>query len=125
MLAGCSSNGSTSNDNPVVTPSATTTTAPPTGTSSPTPNYDAVVNLTVANGKVTGDTPRAKVKKGQRVAIIVKSDVADEIHLHGYDKMVDVTAGGTATLVFVADIPGVFTVELESRSKELTKIQVS
>jgi hypothetical protein len=96
-----------------------------TSSTSPTPAYDVVVNLTVSGGKVTGDTPRAKVKKGQRVAIVVKSDVADEIHLHGYDKHVDVGAGGSATLVFVASIPGVFTVELESRSRELTKIEVS
>ena len=132
LLAGCTSNGS-SDDNPVVTPppSSAMPTTTPSATASTAPSatatsrYDAVVNLTVRNGNVTGDTPRARVKKGQRVAIVVTSDKADEIHLHGYDKRVNVKANGTATLVFVATIPGLWTVELHSNHKELTKIQVS
>ncbi len=56
--------------------------------------------------------------------LVVTSDVADEVHLHGYDKSVDVTAGGTATLTVLAKIPGVFEVELESRKLVLTQLQV-
>jgi heme/copper-type cytochrome/quinol oxidase subunit 2 len=73
---------------------------------------------------VSGDTSLQHVKKGQRVAIVVTSDVADEIHLHTYDVKKDVPAGGTATLAFTATIQGRFECELENRSKLLTRIEV-
>ena len=57
--------------------------------------------------------------------LVVKSDVADEIHLHGYDKSTDVTAGGTARLPFTATIPGRFEVELESRGVQIADLTVN
>jgi len=64
------------------------------------------------------------VSKGDRVVIVVKSDVADEIHLHGYDKATDVAAGETARLPFTADLPGRFEVELESRGVQIADLTV-
>ena len=45
--------------------------------------------------------------------LVVKSDVADEVHLHGYDISRDVPAGGTVRISFTATLPGRFEVELE------------
>ena len=70
-------------------------------------------------GKPVGGIQRATVKKGQKVAIVVHSDVADEVHVHGYDLHKDVTAGGTVRIVFQATIPGVFEAELESRGLQI------
>ena len=47
----------------------------------------------------------------------VTSDVAEEIHHHGYNQTAQVAAGKTATLTFVANTPGTFEVELESRAR--------
>ena len=43
------------------------------------------------------------------------SDVADEIHVHGYDLKKDVPAGGSVRFSFPASIEGVFEIELEGR----------
>jgi hypothetical protein len=67
---------------------------------------------------------RATVKQGDKVVLVVKSDVADEIHLHGYDLKTNVAAGGTARLLFTATIPGRFEVELESRSTQIADLTV-
>jgi hypothetical protein len=67
---------------------------------------------------------RVKVKQGSTVALVVTSDVADEVHLHGYDKHVDVTKGGTVTLVFKATLSGVYEVELEKLKHRLVLLQV-
>jgi hypothetical protein len=83
-----------------------------------------VVAITVAGGKVSPPTGRVKVAKGSTVTLQVTSDVADEIHLHGYDKSVDVEKGGTAKLTFRATLTGVFEVELENRALQLTQLQV-
>jgi hypothetical protein len=58
------------------------------------------------------------------VVLVVTSDVADEIHLHGYDKSRDVAAGGTIRLPFRATIPGRFEAELESRGVQIAEITV-
>ncbi len=119
-------------DDPTVTaPTATSTrTASPTPTTAPTPTstlpagVDQLVTITIAGKKVTGADDRIKVKLGTTVRFVITSDVADEIHLHGYDKKVDVTAGGTATLTLKANIPGVFAMELEGAKFTITKLQV-
>jgi hypothetical protein len=111
LLAGCGSDGNSS-----ATSSTQTTT---TEAAKPT-----VVSVVVVNGQPQGGIVRQTVSKGDRVVIVVKSDVADEIHLHGYDKSTDVTAGGTARLPFTADLPGRFEVELESRGVQIADLTV-
>ncbi len=57
--------------------------------------------------------------------LVVSSDVVDEVHLHGYDKSVDVTPGTPARLAFVASLPGRFEVELEDRALQIADLEVS
>jgi hypothetical protein len=83
------------------------------------------IRLAYAGGAVTGGVGRYAVPLGANVEIVVASDVADQVHLHGYDRMVFVTAGATATLRFAATLPGVFDVELEQRGVPLAQLQVS
>ncbi len=56
--------------------------------------------------------------------LIVCSDVSDQVHVHGYDRGVEVPANGTATVEFVADRAGVFEVELERRGVQLAQLEV-
>ncbi len=58
------------------------------------------------------------------MTIRVTSDVADEVHVHGYDRTVPVAAGQTAEVTFVASIPGVFEVELERIHRLLFTLEV-
>src|SRR3954447_4615978 len=74
---------------------ATTTTAKPAGP----PTY----RVTVRDAKPVGGVEKIKVKKGDQVRLVVQSDTADEIHIHGYDFMNDVEAGGTVRFRFKAD----------------------
>jgi hypothetical protein len=115
-LAGCGSD-----DNSSATSTTQTTTTEETTTEAAKPT---VVSIVVVNGQPQGGIVRQTVSKGDRVVIVVKSDVADEIHLHGYDKSTDVTAGGTARLPFIADLPGRFEVELESRGVQIADLTV-
>jgi hypothetical protein len=129
-LSGCGGSSSGSNglsSVPSVSPSAapSSTTASSTAAPSPTaPAVDQTIHITYANGKVSGVGTRVKVKSGSTVALVVTSDVADEVHFHGYNKMADVTKGGTVTIVFKATIPGVFEVELEKLKHRLVLLQI-
>ncbi|MDQ5856588.1 MAG: hypothetical protein M3302_09865 [Actinomycetota bacterium] len=83
------------------------------------------ISITVRGGQVTGDTGRVTVPLGTRVTISVTSDVADEIHVHGYDRKGEIsTAGGTGSVSFTASTPGVFEVELEEAKLQLVQLQV-
>lgn len=102
------------------TPGSTTTPA-----TTPTGEPVRVLRLNVVDGAPSGDVGRVRIDLGRTVELIVASDAADEVHLHGYDITADVEAGGPATVRFVADIPGVFEVELHERSIPLAQLEVS
>lgn len=83
-----------------------------------------VIEIDVAEGAVDGGG-RIAVPLGETVTILVTSDVADHIHVHGYDLFADVEAGGTGSITFEATIPGVFEVELEDSAIELVELEIS
>jgi hypothetical protein len=97
--------------------STQTTTTPPV-------EKPTVVRIRVVGGVPKGEIVRKTVQKGDRVVVIVTSDVADEVHLHGYDLSRDVAAGGTARIRFKANVPGRFEIELESRGVQIADLTV-
>jgi hypothetical protein len=119
-LAGCGSNdnGSTSTSDTT----ATTTTSETTTTAAAKP---VEVTIVVENGAPKGGIVRQTVSQGDDVVLVVTSDVADEIHLHGYDESKDVPAGGTIRLPFTATVPGRFEVELEQRGVQIADLTVN
>jgi hypothetical protein len=76
------------------------------------------------DGEVVGGVAELSFEKGERIRFAVESDVADHVHLHGYDVFQDVPAGGRATFDVLASLDGVFEVELEDRVIPLAEITV-
>jgi heme/copper-type cytochrome/quinol oxidase subunit 2 len=100
---------------------ATATTAAPGTTAA----GDAqTVQITVTGTKVETAERRVKVPLDGKVRLEVTADRADEVHLHGYDRKVDLAPGTPAVLEFTADVPGVFEVELEEAGLKLVELQV-
>lgn len=83
------------------------------------------IEVTFAKGKASGDTGRVQVAKGAAVTLVVTSDAADEVHVHGYDIEKELTPGTPATLQFTANVTGVFEVELHHANTVLLRLQVS
>lgn len=104
---------------------ATTSTTMPTTTvppPPPAPPPPATVRINVRDGRPVGGIRRVTVGRGRRVVLIVTSDVADHVHLHGYDVMRDVAPGRPARLAFRATIVGTVDVELEDRHVPLATV---
>jgi hypothetical protein len=80
--------------------------------------------ISVKGGKPVGGIADITVSKGDRVRFAVTSDVADEVHVHGYDFMKDVAAGGTVRFDFSAKIDGSFEIELENRQEQIASLKV-
>lgn len=82
----------------------TTPTAPPVKT----------VRIAVRDGRPVGGIARPTVRRGDRVVLVVTSDLAGDVHLHGYDLERPVAPGKPARLRFRATIPGRFEIELHA-----------
>ncbi len=98
--------------------------AKPAGAAAPAAPAVRIIKIKVAGGKTSGDTGRVAVPLGTPVVVSVTSDVADEIHVHGYDRKTKVPAGTTGSIAFNANTPGVFEVELENSKLQLLQLQV-
>jgi ABC-type glycerol-3-phosphate transport system substrate-binding protein len=125
-LAGCGSDdgGSASSTDTTTTETTTADTTTTETTTTTEATSPTIVRITVVDGAPQGGIVRQTVSKDDQVVLVVTSDVADEIHLHGYDIARDVAAGGTVRLPFKATIPGRFEAELESRSVQIADITV-
>ena len=81
--------------------------------------------IVVKDGEPVGGVQDLDYKAGEKVRFTVDSDVADEVHVHGYDLTKDVAAGGSASFSFPAEIEGIFEVELEERGEQIAELRVN
>jgi heme/copper-type cytochrome/quinol oxidase subunit 2 len=110
---------STTSPTPEPTVTATDETVEPTST----PSLDAI-EIEVEDGQVDGPET-ITVAQGDHVAFEVTSDVADEVHVHGYNLMFDVEAGVKTLVELDATVPGIFEIELEGAGLPLTRLEVT
>lgn len=120
-LTGCAAGGE-----PAAAPQRSTghDSAAPTTSGGQGDAHTERVEITVADGKVNGPGDTVRVPVGGQVELVVRSDVADEVHVHGFDKSAEVEPGEPATLRFTAVAPGIFEVELERSKLGLVDLEV-
>jgi hypothetical protein len=96
------------------TPSATPAQAEPAST--PTPEPIPVL----AAGEVT----RIGVHKGDLVRFRVRTQHAEEVHVHGYDLLRGAEPGKPASFRFRARLEGIFEIELEQSGVQVGELRV-
>jgi hypothetical protein len=84
-----------------------------------------ITTIVIKNGKPVGGIAELTYNEGEQVRFKVDSDVSDEVHMHGYDIMKDVEAGGSVTFDFPATIEGIFEAELEDRGEQILELTVN
>jgi heme/copper-type cytochrome/quinol oxidase subunit 2 len=107
-------------------PSTPTPSTPTPSGSSPTSSPEpapTMIEVTVENGVVHAPT-EPTAHQGDEVRIVVRADVTDEVHLHGYDLHADVAPDRPATIEFVATATGVYECELEDAGKLLFRLEI-
>jgi hypothetical protein len=112
----------TTEDTETETEDATTEEAPTTTEDEDAPQR--IVSV-VRGGQPVGGVKRPEIERGKRVVLVVRSDVSDHIHLHGYDLLADVAPGQPGRIRFRADVPGRFDLELEDRVVLIAELTVS
>jgi hypothetical protein len=89
----------------------------PTPTPTPTPKPKPPL---LQSGKVT----RLEFTEGETIRFRVRSDTDEEIHIHGYDRTVEVPAGETVTVSFKATIQGIFEIEFHGSGEQIGELRV-
>ena len=79
----------------------------------------------VEGGSVVGGIQRWQVAQGDDVRIVIRSDVDDALHLHGYDIEKPVGPGRPAIFAFGASIPGRFELESHEAGGQIAQLDVT
>lgn len=78
----------------------------------------------VKDGKVASGEPVIKARQGDEITLVITSDKADELHLHGYDRHARLQPNAPARVTLKADRTGRFPIELHKSHIELGTIEV-
>lgn len=102
------------------TPSATadggeTATPEPTQTPTPKPEPPLVT---------AGEVIKLRFTEGETVRFRARSEGDEEIHVHGFDRYVDLPAGETVNVAFEASITGIFEVELHGSGEQIAQLRI-
>ena len=79
-------------------------------------------DVNIAGGAMTPS--ELSVREGDTVTLRVRADRELELHLHGYDKDLEVVPGETATLEFTADKTGSYEIEDHDAEDVLGRLNV-
>ena len=127
LLAGCTAAPAAPTASTAPTSGVGSSSASPSASSSetpaPTPSANVqVVEVSLKAGKATPNGDRLTVDKGTILRLEITSDHDDEVHVHGYDVEIPVTAGTTVKKEITLDQVGRF--EIESHEPALTIVQL-
>ena len=95
--------------------------AEPRPSQPPKPRATAIV---LSDGRPVGGVKDITVKSGDTVRLAFRSDAAEEAHIHGYDRTVQLKPGKTARVSFPAELEGVFEIEAHNSGAELGSLRV-
>jgi hypothetical protein len=81
-------------------------------------------DLVIKDKKLISGPETLQVSEGDQVVINITSDSDEELHLHGYDKSIDLQTNEPAKLEFVANLTGRFEYELENSKTDIGALEV-
>jgi heme/copper-type cytochrome/quinol oxidase subunit 2 len=102
--------------------SATSASSPAPGAATPSSASATVVRVTIRGKNVSPAPGDVNVPVGTTLRLIVTSDHDDQLHAHGFDVEVTLTAGRPTTLDLRATTPGTY--EIETHHPPLTLMHV-
>ena len=128
VVAGCGGGSSstaeqTTSESTVETTTAPVATTPAKPKSKPKPSVRRIV-IVVDQGRPRGGIKRPKLERGEKVVLVVRADVGEEIHVHGYELTRAVTPGRAARIPITARLAGRFEVELHRPDALLAVLEV-
>ncbi len=105
-------------------------TARTTGAESPSQRPQAEARpaystIRLRGGEPVGGPQEISLEQGDAARIEVRSDQPGEVHIHGYDKYLDLEAGKPARARFPANLEGIFEIEDHDTGTPIAELRVS
>lgn len=128
LAAGCGSDDDDSQDaEPKRDVPATTTDTTESDESDDADPDAAMHNFTIVvkDGVVQGGPKSLRVDQGEHVMIVIQSDAADEVHLHGIDLEAEVGPGKGGMIQFEAKDQGSYELEMHESGTVVGAVVVS
>jgi hypothetical protein len=88
------------------------------------PQEPEVPTIVLRDGEPVGGVEELSFRRGERIEFAVRSNTAEEVHLHGYDVVRNVEAGGRVRFDVEAEFEGVFEVELHPSHVAIAEVAV-
>jgi hypothetical protein len=86
---------------------------------------ETATEIQVEGGQPVGGVEKIETTVDEPVRIVVSSpDTTEEVHVHGYDVVAELSPGKPANLDFDASIEGVFEIELEHAHAQIAELTV-
>jgi hypothetical protein len=89
------------------------------------PPKPAIETIVVRDGAPVDGVAELEYDAGEEVRFRVRSNTADEIHVHGYDVTKEVPAGGSVMVSFPAELEGIYEAELHGSGEQIAEIRVN
>ena len=105
------------------TPAPSTSGTLTTPSTAPTPSV-RTITIVLKDGKVSPNGDRVDLDKGEPFVLDITSDRDDEVHVHGFDKEIEVEAGEHVQVQVVADRTGRFEVESHHPEMLIVTLQI-
>ena len=98
--------------------------APPPPPPPPAPPAVPTARIEIRDGEIVGGLRRITIARGETLRLIVTSDVADHVHVHGIDAFQDVGPGEPARFTLTPEVAGRYEIELEDRHFQIAQLNV-
>lgn len=89
-----------------------------------TPSEPRAEEIRIADGEPVGGVRTLSFESGDTIRLAFPSDAAGEVHIHGYDRYVDLRRGRTVRVRFPAELEGIFEIEDHGSGAKLAKLRV-
>jgi hypothetical protein len=104
--------------------SVPTSTDIPSVASNSATQQTATFDLVIKNKKLISGPETIQVRENDQVTLNITSDEDEELHIHGYDKSVNLEKDKPTTLTFLANLTGRFPYELEKSATDIGTLEV-
>jgi hypothetical protein len=84
----------------------------------------AVPTIVIEDGSPVGGVEELTFDAGDRIRFAVRSNTADEVHVHGYDVERKVGPDRVASFDFPATIEGLFEAELHGSGEQIAELRI-
>jgi hypothetical protein len=97
---------------------------PPAAEEEQAPPPPRVETIRMRDRAPVGEPQTLRFERGETIRLRFVSDAAEEVHIHGFDRYVQVLAGAPKRERFKATLEGIFEVEAHSTGELLAKLEI-